>query len=557
MALFLTGYVSAVARRSEYDGALVRRQGNLDSASAVSSTSSVWRAYACMVPFTASDGTPLLMLFGGSNNVDAGNPVSVAGSGVSNLDIFDIKNSKWYAPQTANAPAKGPVLPGCGAKQDSIWAYDPHYGVTDEQATPISLLDSEHWSWSSPTEQGQLPVTRFGAAFAYVPTSDQFYMHGGIPLSDANNEADDPPGIANNLDILSPSDVSWGYASNGPARKFHSLCYIKSIDSIILFGGSDQNVASYNDVKSYSMNSSSWRYALDVDGDTPSERILHSAVCTEDSMLVFGGTNAVGDAPSDSAVWVLKANNESSFTWSVAPIASSSLGEGPAARFGHSVSLYNNSMYIYGGIGPSGQDETIYKLDVTKWEWSQTTPGSSSTSDGGNSAKTHVLIAAVVSSVLGIICAGIATFVIYRWNRRHGSMQENRGTQVVDSEALDVGEYTSIDGDAMINGEELKDTVGTDGYLGEMSKQAMTFNARGARGNDDYAKQYEDANNLLMLSNSGSTAARDKMNSDIVTNNYMPPPHKNPSFESSSSRSSAGSAASSPNIEPHRRFEMH
>ncbi|KAJ2402002.1 hypothetical protein GGI23_001015, partial [Coemansia sp. RSA 2559] len=538
--------------------------GNLGSSSAVSNTSSVWRTYACMVPFTASDGTPLLMLFGGSDSLDANDPLSVAADGLGMLNILDISDSRWYAPQTTNMPTEGPVLPGCGAKQGSTWVYDPHYGVTNEQSSPVSLLDSVHWSWSSPTEQGQLPITRFGAAFAYVPASDRFFMHGGIPLSGAKNEADDPPGIANNLDILSPSNLSWVYASNGPARKYHSLCYIKSIDSIILFGGSDQNIASYNDVKSYSVNTGSWSYSLDVGGDIPSERVLHSAVCTDDSMLVFGGTHTVGDSPSDSTVWVLKANNASSFTWAAAPISSSSLGESPSARFGHSMNLYNNSVYIYGGIGPSGRDDTVYMLDVNKWEWSQITPSDASSKDGGNGANTRVLIAAVVSSVLGIVCVGIAGVVFYRWNRRRDTVHEKKGGLSAASEMPDSSEYSSS-GNAIANGKTANGKIGADGYIADRdSHQNVMCSTRVERSNSSYTNQYEGANYLLMLANSGSIAAYGKRNSDIVANNYMPSPHTNQSVGSNTSVGSfsvpvtnRNTPIKATNVEPHNEFRVH
>ncbi|KAJ2366855.1 hypothetical protein H4S02_010390, partial [Coemansia sp. RSA 2611] len=85
------------------------------------------------------------------------------------------------------------------------------------------------------------------------------------------------------------------------------MCFMSSIDSLVLFGGSDQNIASYNDVKTFSVKSNGWQYLVKVEGTAPAERILHSAVCTADSMYVFGGTHSVSDDPSDSAVWVLKA----------------------------------------------------------------------------------------------------------------------------------------------------------------------------------------------------------------------------------------------------------
>ncbi|KAI9501896.1 hypothetical protein GGI25_000224 [Coemansia spiralis] len=427
----------------------VAREGNLDSSQTVSSPSLAWRAFACMVPFTASDGTALLMLYGGTNNTDAGDPLQVASNGESGLHVFDVNNNQWYVPNTANAPDNGPVLPGCGSGQGDVWVYDPHYGTTDQQSSPVSLLDSVHWSWSSPTEGGQLPVSRFGAAFAYVSTNKQFYMHGGIPLSDNTNKADNPPGIANNLDILSPSGLSWAYASNGPARKYHSLCYISSIDSIVLFGGSDQNIASYNDVKTFSVKSNTWQYSLKITGDMPSERVLHSAVCTNDSMIVFGGTYKVGDAPSDSTVWVLTASGETTFAWSAAPISTSNQKIGPTARAGHSATLYDNNMYIYGGIGPNTQDSIMYKLDIDKWMWSQTNvTGLSTEVQKEQKTKTAVLIAAIVSSILGILTIGITATVIYRLVRRRYGVLIRTGRRNSEAQSDvsddDEGEYNTV-----------------------------------------------------------------------------------------------------------------
>ncbi|KAJ1902449.1 hypothetical protein LPJ66_000061 [Kickxella alabastrina] len=398
------------------------RAANLDESQAVSSQTSSWRAFACMVPFTASDKTPLLMLYGGTSDPSITDPLSVASSGLNKLQVFDTTTSKWYAPNTANTPTIGPVLPGCGAGSGSIWVYDTQYGVPNRAATAVRLLDSVHWSWSAPTEKGQLPVTRFGAAFANVPDTNQFYMHGGIPLSVDKNLAADPPAITNNMDILSPSTISWNYASNGPARKYHTMCYMSSIKSLVMFGGSDMDISSYNDVKLLSTTNNIWQYAVNIEGEPPSERILHSAVCTEDTMYVFGGMSGIGAVPSDSAVWMLKASGNTSFKWSTGPInTEAGLNPGPTARAGHSVALHKNNMYIYGGVGPSGQDDTMYKLDLEQMTWSQTSVTGSGVEAQQTKSKvrTAVIIAAVVSSVLGAVTIGITIAVLYRIIRRH------------------------------------------------------------------------------------------------------------------------------------------
>ncbi|KAJ2791418.1 hypothetical protein GGI18_001151 [Coemansia linderi] len=488
---------------------LRRREGNLEGAQTVSDPSSAWRAYACMPLLTASDNTPLLMLYGGTTKADAKDPLSVASNGANSLLVFDLNNSKWYAPATSNAPKAGPVLPGCGAASGNIWAHSSQYGTPGKASTAVSLLDSAHWSWSSPTVQGQLPVTRFGAAYAYASSSQSFYMHGGVPLSDLTNTAANPPGIANNMDMLQPSSLAWGYASNGPARKYHTLCYMSSIDSLVLFGGSDQNIASYNDVKTFSVKSSIWQYSVKVEGTAPAERILHSAVCTADSMFVFGGLHSINDDPSDSAVWVLKASGPTSFRWSKAPVVASALSMGPTARAGHSAALHGNSMYVFGGVGPSGQDGTMYMLDLDKWQWTTTTPDQGGSSGSSNGARTRVLVAAIVSSVLGVICIGVIAFVFYRWNRRRAVATLSPTPASDDSDdSAEKGGHKQANAAMVVAG-------GATAYAAANAQ--MEYSQPG----------------LLFMASSESTAVHRSRASNIVANNYMPSPHANPSLGTS------------------------
>ncbi|KAJ1815531.1 hypothetical protein LPJ75_002334 [Coemansia sp. RSA 2598] len=495
-----------------------------------------------MVPLVDSAEMPLMMVYGGTDDAKATDPLGVGVSGSSKLHVFDIEGNAWYAPATEGGPSVGPVLPGCGASSDNAWVYDTHYGTPGQEASAVSLLDAVHWSWSAPREKGQLPVTRFGAAFAYVPSKKLFYMHGGIPLNAESNLADDPPGIANNMDIFTPSTVSWIYASNGPARKYHSLCYIDSIRSLVLFGGSDQNIASYNDIKVFSVETNIWQYAVTVEGDVPAERVLHSAVCSEGKMYVFGGLHNINDSPSDSAVWVLTANNSTSFAWSKAPVVTDSgKSTGPTARAGHAATIYNSTMYVFGGIGPSGQDSAMYKLDLEKWTWSVAQVSESQSGGDKGGSNTKVLIAAVVSSVLGVICIGIAAFVFYRWNRRRGPPPEqfnNSGsaTNTADEPVFPQEGMPDKEADSPGHANELSSNVSglnteeaSLAAAGSMAGLAVANN----KGAKDYSQEYEQAGYIFMGS-TGSTAVQHRGRSaDIVANNYLPPPHSNPSLGSS------------------------
>ncbi|KAJ2848098.1 hypothetical protein IWW36_003499 [Coemansia brasiliensis] len=513
---------------------LFKRQGERTNSSQAKAT---WRAFACLTPFIASDGTPLFMLYGGTSELNVENPLNLASNGLNELQTYNINDQQWHLPSIANVPDRGPVLPGCGAASDLVWVYDTHYGTSNSQATTVGLLDSVHWSWSTPTQNGQLPVTRFGAAFAYVPKKQAFFMHGGIPLTTSSNTADSPPGIANNMDYLDPATLSWSYASNGPARKYHTLCYMDSIQSLVLFGGSDQNIAGYNDVKLFSVKDNAWQYSVNITGNVPSERVLHSAVCTKDTMYVFGGTHSIDDEPSDSTVWMLTAVDRANLMWTKAPISGESQRKGPAARFGHSAAIYNDHMYIFGGVGPNSQDSVMYKLDLKSLEW---TAENNSESQNGDSVNTRVLIAAVISSVLGIISVGVAAFVIYRWSRRKN--------QVLATEIVPPLDQMSRkdDNDGILPG---KSNTGYSSALTQATSSETDFANKNGGGStalvpamwktsnghnstrDGYREQYDDPN--FLLSSFATATGQHRRAGDIVSNDYLPPPHSNPSLGSS------------------------
>ncbi|KAI8326513.1 galactose oxidase [Martensiomyces pterosporus] len=507
--------------------AFVVREGNLDGTQAISDTSSAWRTFSCMVPFTPPNSGPLLMLYGGTNDTKAKDPLAVvkSSSGITGISIFDINTNQWHTPNTSNAPSRGPILPGCGASPGSIWAYDPQYGQPDKSSTTISLLDSVYGSWSTPSQQGQLPVTRFGAAFAYASSTQKVYMHGGIPLNGDSNTAGSPPGIANNLDVLSPSTLSWDYASNGLGRKYHTLCYLSSIDSLVAFGGSDQNKESYNDITVYAVKNNAWNIHVVPTGPPPAERLLHSAVCTEDTMYVFGGLNGINNVPSDSVVWMLTAKSATDFTWSKAPISASNHTLGPAPRAGHAAALYNNSMYVYGGIGSSTQDGTMYKLDLSSWEWSRiTADGVEAKGKSSGNTSTAVLIAAVISSVLGVITIGIAATVIFRLNRRR---QLRAGF-------LKRGERRNADAQSDSSSER---SSGDLAYQERGSNEAN--GGASAEKTTDYSPLYKEAAPDLREEYHQASPQ------DTAAHTYLPPPHTNAALDGSISSLLPPTSASS------------
>ncbi|KAJ1913770.1 hypothetical protein H4219_005070 [Mycoemilia scoparia] len=406
--------------------------------------SAQWRTFACSTTATLSDNenSKVLVIFGGStvegktttDPLNVSDSASSAGDLHNDIQLFDIKRHKWYSPTTNNSPKYGQVLPGCvntsggNGGGDRIIVYANNYDHTDP-AAQIYQLDTTFGNWETSTSSSSRPppASVFGAAFTFSDYggSSAVYMHGGIPLDGQTNTAIKND-IDNNLRIMDPSTMTWTTGSNGPARKYHTMCYTPAIKGLVMFGGADQNVDSYNDLKVYKLDTSTWLYNPSVNSSSsgdgkPSARVLHTAVCLDDKVIVFGGAPSTSENPTDSSVWVLSVANPQkvSFTWSKAPIDESSRASGPSSRSGHTAVLVDNVMYVFGGNTASGDvDRNIYGLDTDSWTWTKWSSRETASEEGGPS--TGVIVAAVLSSVFGVAAICVIAFFAHRiYRRRH------------------------------------------------------------------------------------------------------------------------------------------
>ncbi|KAJ1966255.1 hypothetical protein GGI12_000217 [Dipsacomyces acuminosporus] len=173
-------------------------------------------------------------------------------------------------------------------------------------------------------------------------------------------------------------------------------------------------------------------------------------------------------------------------------------------------------MYIYGGIGPSGQDSTMYKLDLTKWEWSTSSlNGDKEDSKNKSRSITAVLIAAIISSVFGVLTIGIAATVIYRWSRRRqiaARLFNRGGGQGNDSDSDSDSEYIN-DNDIARDSREKGDGTqlkGNESMIATSAKEAdypshTQSSHIGAAFDNDSASSYADKTTPQDPYRSGST----------------------------------------------------
>src|SRR5690349_21614289 len=85
---------------------------------------------------------------------------------------------------------------------------------------------------------------------------------------------------------------------------YHTMCRLSGLNTMVIFGGSDQSSPAFNTVHTFDLKLEVWRLAIPVTegigGSVPSARKGHTAVCLNNTMIVYG-------AYSIHVVWVLTA----------------------------------------------------------------------------------------------------------------------------------------------------------------------------------------------------------------------------------------------------------
>ncbi|KAI7821909.1 hypothetical protein BC939DRAFT_199508 [Gamsiella multidivaricata] len=228
---------------------------------------------------------------------------------------------------------------------------------------------------------------------------------------------------------------------------YHTMCRLSGLNMMIIFGGSDQATQAFNTVHTFDLNLEVWQLAVPVSagngGTIPSARKGHTAVCLNNTMIVYGGGP---DGPLDDDVWVLDASTSQ---WAWNRVATNKL-MGPGQRTGHSALLNGTNMLVWGGYGtPIPRDTNIYILDTTAWQWtsskepSPTAPMPAAPPPVGSATKGTNL-----PLTIGVICGSvvlIAAFVGFLLFRRRSSRRKESRSQGTSSFLSDGEQHISRD----------------------------------------------------------------------------------------------------------------
>jgi hypothetical protein len=362
-----------------------------------------------------------MVLFGGTTSLEK--PIDAPGT--KDLYVWNLKTWKWHRPDTGAVNPKRwhKFTLGVGMGDQAVF-YVFNNSATEPQG-PLLVLDTNLWSWTYPVVGGSALLPRTGASFAKAKT--MAYLYGGVSTSAEG--VVNPGGIQNDLNALDLGQKTWAPLANGPTRQGHASCYMSKLDSIVTFGGGDQNSQAFNAVLLYNITARVWNVSPQVTATSgmPGARVWHTGVCLDDKMIVFGGGNyAAGTvAPVDNDIWVLQAiGMGESFEWRRPEIKGKA--DGPTARMGHSAVLYENNMLVYGGVGAEG-DMAVYALNLDTWTWSK--PNDKSYNDSiygsninGQDSNRLITVVAVVSALFGVLVIGVLGAIgMKNWRRRKGS----------------------------------------------------------------------------------------------------------------------------------------
>lgn len=143
-------------------------------------------------------------------------------------------------------------------------------------------------------------------------------------------------------------------------RFAHSATVLDGI--VYVFGGDTgffyTNVKLLNDLYAYDSATQNWRRLTPQEnGPVPVSRCGHTLVAHEGRLILFAGSGPDHKALND--VWFY---HPSKNLWEQVETH----GAIPAARLFHTSVIYNNAMYVFGGLDG---DDDIWRLDLTSKQW--------------------------------------------------------------------------------------------------------------------------------------------------------------------------------------------
>jgi len=245
-----------------------------------------------------------------------------------------------------------------------IFAALPLTSVANQFGTQLG--SKFNWAWSRVDPAGLQPSAREG--HAAVEVGNKIFVIGGCVQ-----------GIRcfNDVHIFDTDSLTWSqepFTGDAPeARGGHSAVLVGT--DIFVFGGASSETT-YGDAYKLDLIQRHWSRAVPSGcPSVPSRRTNHAAVADAHGRIyIMGGYDADSNFLND--VWILNVYAGNVDKWTDAgsfPIVwekPSTAGIAPTPREGHSLTLVDRKLVLFGGYTQSGavaNDVHLYNLDTSQW----------------------------------------------------------------------------------------------------------------------------------------------------------------------------------------------
>lgn len=225
------------------------------------------------------------------------------------------------------------------------------YPICDETLTISSSL------WYSVSSQGESPSMRVGHTIIHIKepgsSKGKLYIIGGANPSECFNDI-------YTLDLNTLQWDKFTHLEQFSARYEHA-CF-KSNKEILIFAGGDQQ-QNYDDIVAYDYLNNKCRIVELKGAIKPTARTYHNGIAYKDQLVVFGGGNNGKQAVEDSKIYLLNPNNQKWIQLSI---------KGPSVRHGHVLFNYNDELiYLHGGMNNDTIYSDLWVLNLKQMSWTQ------------------------------------------------------------------------------------------------------------------------------------------------------------------------------------------
>ncbi|KAL5611751.1 hypothetical protein BROUX41_000674 [Berkeleyomyces rouxiae] len=232
---------------------------------------------------------------------------------------------------------------------------DTSFAESSGSSNTYVMSDSAAKTWPDATESyspkvirtdGQRPACLVNASVTYCG-NNQIYAFGGF-----DQYTDE---VYNHVLCLNLANQQWRVVDNFgdiPGVRMGHTATLYQGDKLLVFGGENEHRAYLSDLIIFDLKTAYWRKPQ-VSGHIPRGRARHAVVLHEDKLFVIGGITGRDNHVLDDICYL----DLNTFTWSRSWRF--------VARFDHSAYIWNNRIWVFGGLS-DGMDKRgdLWWLDL-------------------------------------------------------------------------------------------------------------------------------------------------------------------------------------------------